>query len=158
MFLQDISLRATTFSKDNLERQVLRSGDFFQLQVEVSGGSVQWLKDGEIVPKIVQPYCDRAGHLVNVDQPDRTQLLEPGTYQRRPQQSWNDFIPSKEHFPPNRRRSYLGGRCQVRCIFWRNFFLVSEENIFAGEGRRCIPSQGGVFSGGILLFTHHCGG
>ena len=149
MFLQDISLRATTFSADNLRRQVLRSGDFFQLQVEVSGGSVLWLKDGEIVPKIVQPYCDRAGHLVNVDQPDRTQLLEPGTYPDRPTQSWHDFIPSKEHFPPNRRHSFLGGRCQVCCIFGRIFswslMKISLQVKDAGVYQAKVVSAAGVY-------------
>ena len=114
LLLKDISMRATTFSADNLDRQVLRSGDYFQLQVEASGGRVEWMKDGQIVPKVVQPYCDRAGHLVNVDQPDRTQLLEPGTYPpNRPKHSWNDFVPSEQHFPPNRCQSFFGGRCQV---------------------------------------------
>ena len=54
MILQDISMRATTFSLDNLERQVLREGDFFQLQVEAAGGKVQWWKDGELVPNMEQ--------------------------------------------------------------------------------------------------------
>ena len=159
LFLTDISMRATTFSADNLERQVLRSGDYFQLQVEASGGRVEWMKDGETVQKVVQPYCDRVGKLVNVDQPDRTQLLEPGTYPpSRPTQPWEDFIPTEQHFPPNRCQSFLGGRCQVLNIKNHIQIFVSAENIFAGEGRRSLPSQGGVFSGGILLLAHHCGG
>ena len=51
MILEDISLRASTFSFDNLERRVLKTGDFFQLQIEVSGGRVEWFKDGVLVPK-----------------------------------------------------------------------------------------------------------
>ena len=117
MILKDINLRATTFCLDNLDRRVLRSGDFFQLQVEVSGGSVQWIKDGEVVPKTNQPYCDRAGNLVNVDQPDRTQLLEPGNYPKRPRETWEDFDPLQQHFPPNRGYSFLGGRCQVPILY-----------------------------------------
>ena len=116
---QDISLRATSFSPDNLKRCVLKSGDFFQLHIEVSGGAVEWIKDGQIVPKVNQPYCDRDGHLLNVDQPDRTQLLQPGTYPpSRPKQSWHDMNPSKQHFPPNRGHSFLGGRCQVDIDFF----------------------------------------
>ena len=67
-------MRATTFSLDNLERQVLRNGDFFQLHIEVSGGKVEWWKDGELVPNM------EPGRMVNVNQACRTQLLKPGTY------------------------------------------------------------------------------
>jgi hypothetical protein len=95
-------MRATTFSLDNLERQVLRNGDFFQLHIEVSGGKVEWWKDGELVPNM------EPGRMVNVNQACRTQLLKPGTYK-----SFN-FKEDKRNFPPNAgRHSYLGGRCQV---------------------------------------------
>ena len=107
-------MRATTFSLDNLEGQVLRDGDFFQLHVEAAGGKVEWWKDGELLPNMEKGLSDRACRYVNVDQPNRTQLLEPGTYKRR-----------EEDFPPNAgRHSYLGGRCQVchthiHLFFWK---------------------------------------
>ena len=82
---------------------MLRDGDFFQLHVEAAGGKVEWWKDGELLPNMEKGLSDRACRYVNVDQPNRTQLLEPGTYKRR-----------EEDFPPNAgRHSYLGGRCQV---------------------------------------------
>ena len=107
-------MRATTFSLDNLEGQVLRDGDFFQLHIEAAGGKVEWWKDGELLPNMEKGLSDRACRYVNVDQPNRTQLLEPGTYKRR-----------EEDFPPNAgRHSYLGGRCQVchthiHLFFWK---------------------------------------
>ena len=73
-------MRATTFSLDNLEGQVLRDGDFFQLHIEAAGGKVEWWKDGELLPNMEKGLSDRACRYVNVDQPNRTQLLEPGTY------------------------------------------------------------------------------
>ena len=110
MILQDISMRATTFSLDNLERQVLREGDFFQLQVEAAGGKVQWWKDGELVPNLERKLSDKACRYVNVDQPFRTLLLKPGTYKY----NYSCNKRREEDFPPNAgRHSYLGGRCQV---------------------------------------------
>ena len=93
---------------------MLRDGDFFQLHVEAAGGKVEWWKDGELLPNMEKGLSDRACRYVNVDQPNRTQLLEPGTYKRR-----------EEDFPPNAgRHSYLGGRCQVchthiHLFFWK---------------------------------------
>ena len=98
VILQDISMRASTFSADNLERRVLKSGDFFQLHIEVSGGRVEWWKDGQLLEKL----NDRDDHYVSVDQPWQTQLLKPGTYKR-----------NEEYYPPNGGHSYFGGRCQV---------------------------------------------
>ena len=96
-------MRASTFSTDNLERRVLQSGDFFQLHIEVSGGRVQWWKDGQLLEKL----NGTDGHCVSVDQPWRTQLLKPGTYQ------YPAFDLNENDSPPNRNHSYLGGRCQV---------------------------------------------
>ena len=93
---------------------MLRDGDFFQLHIEAAGGKVEWWKDGELLPNMEKGLSDRACRYVNVDQPNRTQLLEPGTYKRR-----------EEDFPPNAgRHSYLGGRCQVchthiHLFFWK---------------------------------------
>ena len=117
-------MRATTFSLDNLERQVLREGDFFQLHVEVAGGRVEWYKDGELVPNMDKDLSDKACHYVNVDQPFRTGLLEPGTYKG----SWYH----EQDFPPNAgRHSYLGGRCQV-CQNIKNN-LSSQTNLQSSE-------------------------
>ena len=52
MILEDISLRAESHYFDDLERCVLRSGDVLQLEVKVSGGKVEWFKDGVLVPKV----------------------------------------------------------------------------------------------------------
>ena len=103
VILRDLSMRASTFSTDNLERRVLQSGDFFQLHIEVSGGRVQWWKDGQLLEKL----NGTDGHCVSVDQPWRTQLLKPGTYQ------YPAFDLNENDSPPNRNHSYLGGRCQV---------------------------------------------
>ena len=57
---------------------MLKTGDFFQLQIEVSGGRVEWYKDGVLVPTIAwdefQEWEDTTP-LVNVDQPGRTHCL-----------------------------------------------------------------------------------
>ena len=115
VILNNISLRASTFSFDNLERRVLKTGDFFQLQIEVSGGRVEWYKDGVLVPTIAwdefQEWEDTTP-LVNVDQPGRTQLLAPDTY---PKFRWAR-TPQSQPVPPNRCCSFLGGRCQVHTM------------------------------------------
>ena len=104
-------MRASTFSFDNLERRVLKTGDFFQLQIEVSGGRVEWFKDGVLVP---------ISHR-HVDQPGETQLLAPDTYPGQPVGHWHqrDGKPAAmaDCFPPNMRKSFLGGRCQVHILF-----------------------------------------
>ena len=51
MILEDISLRAESHYFDDLERCVLRSGDVLQLEVKVSGGRVEWFKDGNKLPE-----------------------------------------------------------------------------------------------------------
>ena len=99
---------------------MLRDGDFFQLHVEAAGGKVQWWKDGELVPtNMEQALSDKACHYVNVDQPYRTPLLEPGTYMY--DISYNKS--REEDLPPNvGRHSYLGARCQVCQILNSSLF------------------------------------
>ena len=146
VILEDISLRASTFAFDNLERRVLRSGDFFQLQIEVSGGRVEWFKDGVLVPKIQQDRDSRRSQgetdpMVFVDQPGRTQLLSPDAYPGGPVgplglKAGKEVVRS-EQYPPNLNKSFLGGRCKVNNMIILSLVLINE--FATGGGRRSVP-------------------
>ena len=109
MILEDISLRVNNRYFDDLERCVLRSGDTFQLQVKVSGGRVEWFKDGVLVPKV--------GGKQAVERPCLG-LLEPNQI-KDSTSCFNQTVgcgkvngkqaESVGQFPPNNDKSYLSG-------------------------------------------------
>ena len=146
VILEDISLRASTFDSYNLERRVLRSGDFFQLQIEVSGGRVEWFKDGLLVPKVQQDGDSwisqgETDPTVFVDQPGRTQLLSPDAYPGGPVgplglKAGKEVVRA-EQYPPNLNKSFLGGRCKVNNMIILSLVLINEFD--TGGGRRSIP-------------------
>ena len=116
VILEDISLRAESHYFDDLERCVLRKGDSFQLQVDVSGGRVEWFKDGVLVPKaslaVKQSRCAGGKQPSQaVDHPCE-RLLERDKWKRNYRAVGCGKVNGKqaepvEMFPPNMNESYL---------------------------------------------------
>ena len=148
VILEDISLRAESHYFDDLERCVLRKGDLFQLQVDVSGGRVEWFKDGVLVPKasLAVKQSTRLSRCAGGKQPSQAvdhpcqALLERDKWKRNYRAVGCGKVNGKqaepvEMFPPNMNESYLTPA-------WKNWS--------AGGERDCDLSDAGVYQAKVV--------
>ena len=127
MILEDISLRAESHYFDDLERCVLRSGDVLQLEVKVSGGRVEWFKDGVLVPKVGGKQAVERPYLSLLN-PDKLTVGCGIVNGKRAE--------PVEKFPPNMDKSYLSGSVD--------------------GGRKCDLSDAGVYQAKVVSSVGEC--